>query len=210
MTLLFLDPDWPRALRGGSKSRPASRRRAVNALDPARPRWVIPLVIAYLAAQTLIPLRHWLYPGDVSWTDEGHRFSWRMKLRTKQSRIDVTMFDPATGRAWVVKPNERLDERQVRYMEGRPDMAVQFAHYLRDHYRTEGVERPEVYVRLRCSLNGRPEQDLIRPGVNLAEVPRTLWPADWIVRDPAVAVEAHSTLSGVAPAAVRSPGAGRQ
>jgi vitamin K-dependent gamma-carboxylase len=30
-----------------------------------------------------IPFRHHLYPGDVAWTEEGHKYAWRMKLRSK-------------------------------------------------------------------------------------------------------------------------------
>lgn len=33
--------------------------------------------------QILYPLRHHLYPGDVTWNELGHRYSWRMKLRDK-------------------------------------------------------------------------------------------------------------------------------
>jgi len=35
------------------------------------------------SALTLLFLRHWLYPGNVSWTEEGHRYAWHMKLRDK-------------------------------------------------------------------------------------------------------------------------------
>ena len=50
----------------------------------------------YVAFQLLVPLRHWLYPGDVNWTDEGHRFSWRMKLRYKErGQSTFTAYDAA-------------------------------------------------------------------------------------------------------------------
>jgi len=32
----------------------------------------------------LVPLRHLLYPGYVSWNEQGHRFAWQMKLRDKE------------------------------------------------------------------------------------------------------------------------------
>lgn len=48
-----------------------------------RHRLITALVIAYAAAQALVPLRHVLYPGTVHWTEEGHRFAWHMMLRTK-------------------------------------------------------------------------------------------------------------------------------
>jgi vitamin K-dependent gamma-carboxylase len=182
LTLLFLEPDWPRALL---------RRLGWGAASPPEPLtqerrpWVLAFIGTYLAAQLLLPLRHWLYPGDVNWTEEGHRFSWRMKLRSKRSRITVTLRDPRTGREWPIDPLDFLTDKQLEEMEGRPDMAVQFAHHLREHFRlTTGMERPEIRIRDLCSLNRRPPRDLIDPERNLAETPRDLWSADWILRYP--------------------------
>jgi tellurite resistance protein TehA-like permease len=33
-------------------------------------------VVAFVALQIALPLRHLLYPGDVTWTEYGHRFSY--------------------------------------------------------------------------------------------------------------------------------------
>jgi hypothetical protein len=44
---------------------------------------VLPLLAAWLVLQIVLPLRHLMIPGEVSWTEEGHRFSWHMKLRDK-------------------------------------------------------------------------------------------------------------------------------
>jgi hypothetical protein len=153
-------------------------------------RLVLAFLASYLAAQLLIPLRHWLYPGDVNWTEEGHRFSWRMKLRDKESEIGVRVRDPQTGREWAVDPHEYLDGRQVSKMMGRPDMVIQFAHHLRDQFRreTQGAH-PQVFVKVLCSLNGAPPRELIDPSVDLAAERRTLWPARWILT--------HHALGGI-------------
>ncbi|RZJ64207.1 MAG: hypothetical protein EOO45_19025, partial [Flavobacterium sp.] len=39
--------------------------------------------IPYFIVQLLLPLRHHLIKGDVLWTEEGHRLSWRMMLRSR-------------------------------------------------------------------------------------------------------------------------------
>jgi len=188
LTLLFLEPDWPRTLlRKLTSSSPVEADHETPPA-PMRAPWVVPFLATYLAAQCLVPLRHWLYPGDVNWTEEGHRFSWRMKLRSKRSRMRVTVRDPASGREWHVDPEHHLSDDQAEEMEGRPDMVLQFAHLLRDHYRDYyGVSSPEVFIRDVCTLNRRPGRDLIRPDVNLAIVPRSLGPATWIIRQPAAA-----------------------
>ena len=91
-TLIFAAPDWPRralrVARGWIRHRPASAvaeapgPAATVAPSPSRPPAASParlaswgttaLVSAYLTVHLLVPLRHWLYPGDVAWTEEGH------------------------------------------------------------------------------------------------------------------------------------------
>jgi hypothetical protein len=136
----------------------------------------------YLAIQVLVPLRHWLYPGDVYWTEEGHRFSWRMKLRDKESRLWLIVRDARTGQVWQAMPEAYLPPWQAGGMMGRPDMVLQFAHYVRDEFRrTHGVAQPEVYANLRCSLNGAPEQPLLDATVDLAAEKPGLRAKQWIL-----------------------------
>ena len=65
-------------------------------------------------------------------------------------------------------------------MRTRPDMVLQFAHYLAKREMAAGQPRPLIYVDLRVSLNGRPPAPLIDPRANLADVQPRLGPADWI------------------------------
>ena len=50
------------------------------------------------SALTLLFLRHWLYPGNVSWTEEGHRYAWHMKLRDKDC---TATFELVTSNPWT-------------------------------------------------------------------------------------------------------------
>lgn len=47
--------------------------------------FVTGLVAVWLLFQVVFPLRHFVIPGDASWTEEGQLFSWRMMLRQKSS-----------------------------------------------------------------------------------------------------------------------------
>jgi hypothetical protein len=139
-------------------------------------------VVVYLALQLLIPLRHWLYPGNVSWTEEGHRFAWHMKLRDKAGRLAIEVTDPVTGQTWPVDLSQDLTPRQIREMSTRPDMILQYGHYLREKWRQAGIATPIITANAWVSLNGRPYQPLIDPEANLAEInvsPFT--PAQWIL-----------------------------
>ena len=104
-----------------------------------------------------------------------------MKLRTKSASIRFLMTDPDKDQTWVVDHNQYLTDRQARKMSTRPDMILQFAHFLADETREAGVANPEVRVRSRARLNGRNRQDLIDPEVDLAAQPRNLWRWPWIV-----------------------------
>jgi hypothetical protein len=126
--------------------------------------------------QFLLPLRHWLYPGEVSWTEEGHRFSWHMKLRSKQAMITFYVTDPTTDQTWQIDPTGTITLRQLGKMSTRPDMIIQFAHHIRDQFRESGrIEQPIVRVDAWASLNGRPLQQFIDPTVDLAQEPATIF-----------------------------------
>jgi hypothetical protein len=142
---------------------------------------VVGFLVAYLAVQVLLPLRHYLYPGNVSWTEEGHNFSWHMKLRTKGGEAVFTVTHPATRQTWTIKPEDYLESHQVTKMSTKPDLILQFGHYLAEEKRREGYEKVEVRARVMVSLNGRQPQLLIDPNVDLAKEEVGLLPARWIV-----------------------------
>jgi hypothetical protein len=178
MLPIFLDPDWPRRLLGTQDAAAVPSRRT--------PPLLLALLHVYVAAQILIPLRHWLYPGPVRWTEEGHRFAWRMMLRTKRSQIMVHVTDPATGRRWQINPANDLTSVQLRELEVYPDLLLQYVHFHRDRLRREGVGDCEIRVDWMCALNGRAQQLLVDPALDLAKVDRSWWPASWVLplRDP--------------------------
>ncbi len=127
----------------------------------------------YFALQVALPLRHHLYDGDVTWTEEGHRFSWRMMLRTKSGTVSYLVRDAAAGREWDVSPQSFVElgvltQKQVWRMPGRPEHVWQFGQYLADHYAAIAGGPVEVYARTEVSLNGRPAQAIVDPSVNLA------------------------------------------
>ncbi len=152
-------------------------------LDPipaARP-W-LPLALAglYFAGQVFLPLRHWLYVGDVQWTEEGHRFSWRMKLRSKTASLKLYAHDPDGGQTWPVVLTHYVNRSQIQEAGARPDMILQLAHHVAADYRRGGHPHIQVRARALVSLNGRNPQLLVDPDVDLAAQPRNLRHATWL------------------------------
>lgn len=145
--------------------------------------WALAIFLGlWLAFQIVVPLRHLLYPGSPSWNEEGHRFSWRMKLRDKKAEAVFIVRNPATGEIWEVWPDDFLMPHQARKLGTRPDMILQFAHYLAKVWATqEKIEPVEVRARICASLNGRKAALLIDPERDLTRVERSLRHADWVL-----------------------------
>lgn len=178
--VLFLEPETPR--RALQAALPLLRRDVVPPA-PRRERWPWrPVVVgSYVAFQLLFPLRHWLYPGNVSWTEEGHNFSWHMKLRDKDAMFFYQVEDGESGERFPVPVSRRLSHRQIAKMASRPQMILQYAHFLRDELKARGVDEPIVRAHVIASLNGRPYRYLIDPETNLAQAEYSLFrSASWI------------------------------
>ncbi len=138
------------------------------------------LLCAYAAVQILVPLRHVLYPGNVSWTEEGHQFAWHQKLRDKASDARFFAVTPDSGERWELDLSPYLTGWQYSKMSARPDMILQLGHHLARELRAQGEDQVEIRAEVVASLNGRPFQLLIDPDVDLAKERRTIWGADWI------------------------------
>ncbi len=189
-TTLFFEPDWPRRLPDigarlsryfdelGAPEEPAPDPLAVT---PRKQRWVVGLMSLYFAYQLLVPLRHLLYPGDVAWNEEGHNFSWRMKLRNKFGDYTLRVVDKQTGEQWTVDPRSQLGDRQYRKSNGRPDMLLQYVHYLRDAYRRDYGKDVAIYADIEVSLNYRAPQRFVDPEVDLAAEPIGFGHYDWVL-----------------------------
>ena len=144
-------------------SEPGSER-----LDAA---WLRPAVLVFVAVQIALPLRHHLIPGDVNWTEDGHRMSWRMMLRTKSGALKLLARSPAEGRVWTVPQNEFLNVRQQVRVASNPEFLMQFVRILERHYaEEEGIDDLELRaVHSAVSLNGGPAQPLYDPDVDLCD-----------------------------------------
>jgi len=142
--------------------------------------WIFAALL-FAAVQMVVPFRHWLYPGDPSWNEEGHRFSWQMKLRTKKTRGNFVVFDRQSDQTWYANPRDFLTRRQAEKMPRRPDMILQFSHFLETVWQQAGYQDVEVRASIEASLNGRLYQPLIDPATDLSQQPRTLAHCDWIM-----------------------------
>jgi vitamin K-dependent gamma-carboxylase len=182
-TAVFFPPEWPRRLLNRLNLLRSPVTPAMPA--PASLNWTqrltVVLLLAFVAAQCLLPLRHLLYAGDPGWTEEGHRYSWRMKLRGKSGSGHFVIRDPVSATTWEIDSADYLPRWQNSKMLTQPHMILQFAHFLQDEMISVGHENVEVYAHIRVSLNGRARQPLIDPTVDLTEQHYSLRASPWIL-----------------------------
>ncbi|MFK7783286.1 HTTM domain-containing protein [Psychroserpens sp.] len=127
------------------------------------------IFLAYFIIQIALPLRHHFIEDNVLWTEEGHRMSWRMMLRTKNSTTTFSVIDKATNNSTRINLSDYLSKKQQKTVGSKPDVIWQFAQRLKKEYAKDGID-VAVYVRAFVSVNGKPSQQLIDPEVDLASV----------------------------------------
>ncbi|WP_047548441.1 HTTM domain-containing protein [Psychroserpens sp. Hel_I_66] len=123
--------------------------------------------VLYFIIQIALPLRHHFIKDDVLWTEEGHRLSWRMMLRSKSGNTSFRVVDKASKAEIPFKLETYLSKKQMRTVSTKPDVMWQFAQRLKKIYAEKGLD-VEVYVRAYVSVNGKASKQLIDPNVDLA------------------------------------------
>jgi hypothetical protein len=184
--LAFFEPNWPRALvsrwlrRSAVASVPESRE-----LSPARAqRAAVLLGLAYCAVQFALPLRHWVYGGNVLWHEQGMRFSWRVMVRAKGGSTTFVVRNKLSGKTWHVSPSSYLTALQEDEMASQPDLILQLAHQIGRDAERRGLGPVEVRAESLVSLNGRRSAPLIDPAVDLLTIHDGVEPKAWVLEAP--------------------------
>ena len=180
LSLVFFDPEWPRRLL-----RFLPRRRVAPNIKADAGRWHIRATLVALALfaaiQLALPLRHFVYPGNVRWNEEGYRFAWRVMLSEKVGFVQYRVRDPSTGQSWLVEPGDYLTPLQVERMSGWNDMIQQSARMIAADFAERGYGDVVVNADAFVAFNGRPNARLIDPDADLATVQPGLAPKPWVL-----------------------------
>lgn len=138
------------------------------------------VLVMFVLAQLVFPFRHTLYPGELFWTEQGYRFSWRVMLMEKTGYAVFIVRDAATAKTEMVENGRFLTALQEKQMSFQPDMILEFSHYLATVYRSKGWKEPQVFVDNYVSLNGRPSRHFIDSSVNLAAEKESFQHKTWV------------------------------
>jgi hypothetical protein len=154
-------------------------------------KWTVALLSFYLIIQVIMPFRYLLYPGNLFWTEQGYRFSWRVMLIEKVGYVNFFVI-PDTGQGKkMIEENQYLTLQQTKQMSTQPDMILQFAHFLREEYKnkefiengdTIKIGQPKVFVTAYANLFNKGTHLLIDPQTDLSTVPFNLYNRTWITK----------------------------
>lgn len=140
------------------------------------------LFISYFFIQIGLPLRHWFIPGSVLRTEEGHRLSWRMMLRTKSGVVNYKVVDKETGKVTMIDHSKMVSPKQRNMLATKPDVMWQFIQRLKRQYQAEGKEVEIYIIHSKVSVNGKPYAPFINPKVDMAKVSwSTFTHSPWIL-----------------------------
>lgn len=182
--LVFFDGEMHRKaqewIAGKVTGRKQFDRRVVRPSNWWR-KAVLGVLALHFLVQVLFPFRYVLYPGNLFWTEEGFRFSWRVMLIEKAGTAFFYVREPETGSESEVDNSEFLTPNQEKMMATQPDMILQYAHYLAEVYEERGIANPFVRAEIYVTLNGSGSRPFIDSEVNLATIEDGWGHKDWIL-----------------------------
>jgi hypothetical protein len=151
---------------------------------PKYKKLLIGVFSIYFLIQIGLPLRHWAFRDDVLWTEEGHRLSWRMMLRSKNGLLIIYTEDKETNERNNYDYRKLLTKKQYRSVKAKPDLIWQLAQHIKQLEAIKGKD-VAVYTVTRVKVNGGEYFPLIDPKIDLAAEPwRHFRHHDWILPSP--------------------------
>ncbi|MGY3795091.1 HTTM domain-containing protein [uncultured Aquimarina sp.] len=135
----------------------------------------------FFVIQLLLPFRFLLYPGELFWTEEGYRFSWRVMLMEKAGYANFKIVNAETGKRFYVDNDDFLTAFQQKQMATQPDFILEYAHYLKAHFEKQGHQNVQIFVESYVALNGRLSTQYIDPNVDLGKQKESFKHKTWII-----------------------------
>ncbi|MFD2550437.1 HTTM domain-containing protein [Bizionia sediminis] len=191
-TLIFFEADFHKKILAGIKTlilwvrkkwtlKPVHNLREITEYQFQNKKVFLPFLVLFFVLQLVIPFRYLAYPGELFWTEEGFRFSWRVMLIEKMGYTTFTIKNAETGAAFVVDNSDFLTSFQEKQMSFQPDFILEYAHYLGNHFSQQGHENVQVFAESYVALNGRRSQPFINPTVDLYQIKESFQHKFWIL-----------------------------
>ncbi|MEJ6402164.1 HTTM domain-containing protein [Yoonia sp. 2307UL14-13] len=183
LTTVFFAPDWPQRLvyRAFRFAGAAPDIPPLPNVSFKLSRAVTVGLVIWFTVQVYLPERQLLFNNNVAWTGDGHRFSWRMRIYSRQREGVFRIVSAERNVIWTIDPYDHMARRQARNVLARPDIVWMYAQQLERIWAADGYPGVSVYADIRVSLNGRPMQQFTDASVDLTkEAWSPFGPTNWI------------------------------
>ena len=84
-------------------------------------------------------------------------------------------------RMLVHSPRKDLTRVQYKMLSTQPDMIVQYAHQIAEHYKDKGFSGLRVYARSSIWFNGHASQTYVDPNIDLLSIDTSTPRMEWII-----------------------------
>ncbi|MEP6647985.1 MAG: HTTM domain-containing protein [Saprospiraceae bacterium] len=146
-------------------------KHAISSISIPSNRFTLGFLIVYFIFQLLFPIRGYFLPNDLDWTTIGNRFSWRMKVDTREIKeMTFAIFDPARKDSIPVETQTFVNDMQIRNMSMDPRSIADFAALLKKEAKERGFQDVQIKTRFKVSYNGREPQYFVSPYIDMATV----------------------------------------
>lgn len=180
-TLVFFSDDFHEKIISAISKYLPKKATSFSVYIPSVNSKILYLFLIFAIFQLLFPFRYLAYPGNLFWTEQGYRFSWRVMLMEKAGNATFHVEDSKTGKKIEVNNRDFLTVNQEKMMSTQPDMMVQYAHYLKEYYEQQGLANAKVYADVYVSLNGSGSTRFIDPSVDLSAEENNWKAKSWIL-----------------------------
>lgn len=172
--LFFYEPDTIRKIFFKTKTESVNQKE-----DYTNSKIFKYIFIPFLIIQLILPIRHHFIKGDVLWTEEGHRLSWRMMLRERSGNISFKIINHKTKHEFYHNYMEDLTSKQSAQLPTKPDFIWQYCQKIKEKYKGENIS---IYIDCENSINRKPLKKFIDPNVDFAKAEWNYFSHnDWIL-----------------------------
>jgi len=144
---------------------------------------IIIFVLLWMSIQVLVPLRHFLYKGDVAWNGQGNWFAWRMMLTDMVDGVSIKVIVPKDNQSFYVKLDDYINYYQFNKAVRCPMIILKLIDHLQEQLDQHGVlDDAIIKLEMYKGVNFRPPQLFNDTTLNYAHVKYDpLSSQDWIL-----------------------------
>lgn len=147
-------------------------------------KWVPNFLIGYFIFQLLFPFRGFFLPNNMDWTSVANRFSWRMKIQSR----DIEEFSfyiqdgPNGAKQPVLDINNLINPMQILKAAHDVRCVKQTAEMLAKEMKARGMNDPLVTAQVKVKWNGRSAVYTVDPKAYLNKVDYSpVKKLDWVM-----------------------------